>query len=114
MLCGHCTHERMSQPEEQLHATHADANEQYYRTTAAGCLFEALAPLAASNSNQPALLQRLTTAPPLPSPSVPQSSQDIPTPMSATAPVGQPIEKDRVRLQVCASPECIHAAGSSN
>lgn len=81
-------------------AAAADASEEYYRSTAAGCLFQALAPLAAQDSNQPALLQHLLQPSGLPAPQVPDASQDIPAGPHRTAPVGAPVEKDRVRLQV--------------
>lgn len=83
-----------------LNVLATDASEQYYRNTAAGCLFEGLAPLAASNANQPALLQHLAQARPLPPPSLPQGTHNIPAAPASAAPVGQPVEKDRVRLQV--------------
>lgn len=87
----------------------ADAKADYYRSTAEGCLFQALAPLAAKEPNQSPLLQQLLQPSVLPTPSVPQSSQDIPAPDPLTAPVGQPTEKDRIMLQVCFT--CIFFSG---
>ncbi|KAK9795562.1 hypothetical protein WJX73_009750 [Symbiochloris irregularis] len=91
--------------------TNADASEQYFRNTAAGCLFEGLAHLAASNANQPALLQHLAQASPLAKPSLPQGTHNIPQAPSSSAPVGQPVEKDRVRLQ--ASGEAVYTSDIS-
>ena len=79
----------------------ADGKEDFYRTTVEGCLFQMLAPLASQQSNQSPLVQHLlSAAAPLPPPKVPDSSRDIPLPSPQTAPVGEPTEKDRVKLQV--------------
>ena len=84
-----------------LDVSSADAKAEYYRTTAEGCLFQALAPLAAKAANQGPLIHSLLQPSGLPKPKVPQGSQDIPAPNPLMAPVGLPTEKDRVRLQVC-------------
>ena len=83
-----------------------DAKEDYYRTTAEGLLFRMLGPLIHQSAEQSPLLQQLLTAPGLPKPETPNSSHDIPIPNPLAAPVGQPVEKDRVRLQVSLCKPC--------
>ena len=86
----------------------ADAGAAYYRSTAEGCLFQALSPLAARDATQGPLLQRLLEPCALPAPGVPQGSRDIPAPSTHAPPVGQPVEKDRVHLQVRPASVSVH------
>ena len=81
-----------------------DASAAYYRSTAEGLLFQALAPLLPEAAKRNVTLQRLLSVESMPPPGVPASREVFQPPPTENLPVGLPIEKDRIRLQVRSCP----------
>ena len=81
-----------------------DASAEYYRSTAEGLLFQALAPLLPEAAKRNVTLQRLLSAESMPPPGVPASREKFQPPPTENLPVGLPVEKDRIRLQVQSCP----------
>ena len=77
----------------------ADGAASFYRSTAEGLLFQALAPLLPEDRYSEKI-QRLLQVQPLAEPNVPKGRQTYPSAPKKHHPVGLPIEKDRIRLQV--------------
>ena len=78
----------------------ADASAGWYRSTLEGLLFQGLSSLLPESEHSGNHASKLLVAPSLPPPSVPHSRQKYQHPPQAQQPVGLPIEKDRIHLQV--------------
>lgn len=90
----------MSLPVDTAPYVIADAPAEWYRKTLEGLLFQALSPLLAPSELAGGRLIKLLQAPSLPPPSVPHSRQKYQHPPPIQEPVGLPVEKDRIHLQV--------------
>lgn len=77
-----------------------DATAEWCRQAAEGLLFQGLCRLLPESANTTPALRRLLAAEPLPPPSVPASRQQYQHPPQDQLPVGLPVEKDRIHLQV--------------
>lgn len=82
----------------------ADGPASYYRSVAEGLLFQALAPLLPAEE-RPQSVDKLLKAGPLAAPGVPIGRQSYPSAPKREHPIGLPIEKDRIRLQVTNPPD---------
>ena len=86
---------------------HADATEAGYRGIAEGLVLQALGPLvAAASTALGATLRKLLDAHNLGVPDVPSGSRTFPDYSGFAPPIHSPVQKDRVRLQVCGVPVC--------